>query len=396
MKRLLIFLCFETLFSCAQNKMGEAYKLKDEASVSLDAEEYPQAIDKARLAKTIFEKNKDTLGIVESLYIMARASALSGDFEHAIPYGEKGKKLCLLKENYAMEYKINNTLSWAYFALDKDFFKILEHQERQLYVVNQLEDEGAKASAYNNYGYDTTVSGSIALDSAITLMQFANNHYAKTENNKGRWYTLMNLTWQYRLKNDLEKSAYFGKLSAKRAKEDNDRHAIVEANTNFGETLLHQNKLEEAAPYYVEALKWAEQNQDRDKYVFDVYYSRYLWQKGDKAEALKLLKKAITFLETSEVFYEMLGRAFLATYSYETNDYDEAKKQLAVFENPRSEYISVEARILAKLVEAKMLFTADRKRARVLLEDASKQLRRIGAKQLLNLVQQVQKMDDTP
>ncbi len=396
MKRLLIFLCFATLFSCAQNRMGEAYKLKDEASVSLDAEEYPQAIYKARLAKIIFEKNKDTLGIVESLYIMARASALSGDFEHAIPYGEKGKKLCLLKENHSMEYKINNTLSWAYFALDMDFFKILEHQERQLYVVNQLEDDGAKASAYNNYGYDTTVSGSIALDSAITLMQFANNHYAKTENNKGRWYTLMNLTWQYRLKNDLEKSAYFGKLSAKQAKEDNDRHAIVEANTNFGETLLHQNKLEEAAPYYVDALQWAEQNQDRDKYVFDVYYSRYLWQKGNKAEALKILKKAITFLETGEVFYEMLGRAFLATYSYETNDYDEAKKQLEVFEIPRSEYISVEARILAKLVEAKMLFTTDRKRARVLLEDSSKQLRRIGAKQLLNLVQQVQKMDNTP
>lgn len=395
MKRLLVFLCCGTLFSCEQDKRGEAYKLRDEASVLLEAEQYPQAIDKAGLAKTIFEKNQDTLGIMESLYLMARASALSNSFENAITYGEKGKQLCLLRENYSLEYKINNTLSWAYFALDKDFSKILEHQKRQLHVVDHLEDESAKASAYNNYGYDTTVSGSIALDSAITLMRIANDLYARTENSKGRWYTLMNLTWQYRLKNELEQSAYFGKLSAKQAKEDKNRHAIIEANANLGETLLCQNKLNEAVPYYEEALQWAEQNEDRDKYVFDVYYSRYLWQKGDRANAIRILKKAIKFLETSEVFYEMLGRAFLATYSYEINDYDEAKKQLEVFENPRSEYISLEAKTLAKVIEAQLLNATDSEGAKELLNDTSEQLKRIGAIQLLHLVQQVEKMGST-
>ena len=36
--------------------------------------------------------------------------------------------------------KINNTLSWAYFELGRDFNENLEHQKRQLYVVDQLED----------------------------------------------------------------------------------------------------------------------------------------------------------------------------------------------------------------------------------------------------------------
>ncbi len=392
MKKIILVLLCGIQISCAQDNLTEANRLKGEAAILMKAKDYQATINAAKQALVVFEKNKDTINSAETLYLMARASALSKDFESAVKYGEKGSQLCLLKENYPLEYKINHTLSWAYFTLGKDFSENLEHQKRQLYVVNQMDDEKAKALVYNNYGYDTTVSGTISLDSTIAYMKFANDYYAKAENNKGRWYTLMNLTWQYRLKNDLQKSEHYGRLSAQQARADNDRHAIIEANTNLGETLLYQNKLQEAAPYYEEGLKWSNQKEDRDTFVFDVYYSKYLWKKGEKKKAISAVKKAIKFLETSEVFYEMLGRAFLADYSYQSNNFTEVKKQLEVFNNPRSNYISLEAKTLAKITEVKLLSKESTIETKEVLKAVSKKLEEVGATQLINQVIEAEKI----
>ncbi|MEM7086247.1 MAG: hypothetical protein AAF489_08705 [Bacteroidota bacterium] len=377
--------CLVLCVSCKDTSLEEGQKLRDKASNYLELNQNDSVLHYANEALILFEDNNDSLGIAESLSLAARASALSGDFDDALKFGERGSLLSKQIENFGLEYKLNSTLSWAYFVLKKDFFEILDHLERQLFVVDQLDDDQAKASVYNNYGYDTTVSGTVPLDSVITYMTFANNYYAKSENNNGRWYTLMNLTWQYRLKNDFAQSEHNGRLSVAQAKQDEDRHAIIEANTNLGETLLYQNKMQEATSYYQEALKWADRKEDRDRYVFDVYYSRFLWNIGEHTLAIEAVKGAIQFLETDEVFYEMLGRAFLTQYCFETGDFEEVRKQLAIFKNPRSNYFSFESKVLAAISEAKILAKNNQKEEALLLLSALRDRSEIlGAKLLLN------------
>ena len=109
--------------------------------------------------------------------------------------------------------------------------------------------------------------------------------------------------------------------------------AIIEANINLGETLLTQNKIRDAKPIYEQALEISKQKDDRDKCVFDVYYSRYLWETGKNDEAIELLKNAVNFLESSEIFYEMQARAFLANYFYLSGRIKEAEQQLIKFKN---------------------------------------------------------------
>ena len=41
----------------------------------------------------------------------------------------------------------------------------------------------------------------------------------------------------------------------------------------MGETLLAQNKIEEAEVFYTSGLELSKQKNDRDKFVFEVYYS---------------------------------------------------------------------------------------------------------------------------
>jgi catechol-2,3-dioxygenase len=73
--------------------------------------------------------------------------------------------------------------------------------------------------------------------------------------------------------NDLNTSEKYGRMAVEQAQADNDRHAIIEANTNLGETLLAQNKIEEAEVFYTSGLELSKQKNDRDKFVFEVYYS---------------------------------------------------------------------------------------------------------------------------
>ncbi|MEK9614256.1 MAG: tetratricopeptide repeat protein, partial [Flavobacteriaceae bacterium] len=280
------------------------------------------------------------------------------------------------------EYNINNTVSWAYFKKCRGFDENLEHNNRKLFVVDQMDDDNAKAIVYNNYGYDATVSGKVLLKEAIEYMKFANDYYAKIEKNNGRWNTLMNLTWQYRLINNLSKSEEYGRMAVKQAQIDNDRHAIIEANINLGETLLTQNKIRDAKPIYEQALEISKQKDDRDKYVFDVYYSRYLWETGKNDEAIELLKNAVNFLESSEIFYEMQARAFLANYFYLSGRIKEAEQQLIKFKNPRARYFSQEAKVITASVKAKIVAIKDREKALDIVNQTLQGLDKSGAESL--------------
>ena len=344
------------IFSCkSENRSDEADEFIEESKNYILGKEYPAAIEMAQQAVAKYKDNSDASGLEESYFLMARASALSGELESALTYGKKAHQIIESTHNDSLEYKVNNILIYAYSSLGRDLKTNLEFQKRQVSLVELMHDDEEKAMVYNNYSYDGTVSGFLNLDSLITYAQFANGYYAKIEKNNGRWYTLMNLTWQYRLINDLSKSEESGRLAVAQAEMDNDRHAIIEANTNLGQTLLVQQKVMEAGPLYTRGLELSKEKNDRDKYVFDVYYAEYLWLTGNRDEAILLLKKAINFLETNEIFYEMLARAFLADFSFQRKDYLESQKQISIFKKPRADYFSLESKIMANMVEAQLL-----------------------------------------
>ena len=151
---------------------------------------------------------------------------------------------------------------------------------------------------------------------------------------------------------------------------------------NLGETLLAQNKIEQAKPLYERGLEISKQQEDRDKYVFDVYYSRYLWETGKKDEAISLLENAIGFLESGEIFYEMQARAFLADYYFSNGNVEGAEKQVNKFKNPRAKYFSQEAEVIASSVEAQMAAANDGDTALEILDDRLQELNISGAELL--------------
>lgn len=391
MRYLLLFLLSIAVMasSCRNGASGdEASNLNESAEQAITAKDYERAISLAEEALEKHQDDSDSLGMATSYYLLARASAQAGSFDKAVEYGEQGSAIARAIEELSLEFRTNNILSWAYFTLGRDFNETLAHQQRQLFLANTLNDEQSKAMVYNNYGYDATVSGAVPLSEAVEHMEFANQYYADAEGHQGRWYTLMNLTWQHRLMNDFAASERYGRLAVQQALADEDRHAIIEANTNLGETLLAQNKIAEAGPLYQQALAQSLQQEDRDKYVFDVYYSRYLWETGKKEEAIDRLTKAIAFLESSEVFYEMLGRAYLAEYYLAEGEIDKAQEQVAVFKDPRANYFSQEARVIAGGVEAQILAQEGTVKGAVeLLDYLLSEVERSGAVRLENRLQ---------
>ncbi len=323
---------------------------------------------------------------IESLYWLTRLSAISGKFKQAVVYGEEGSLLARLYQKDVMEFRINNFLSWAYFMTNKDFNKVLIHEQRQLELVGLVGNESQKAQVYNNLGYDLTIAGNVHLDSTISLMKWANDQYGKMENNNGRWYTLMNLTWQYRLKGDYQQAVEYGKLSLNQAQVDEDRHAIIEASFQLGESLMALEQLEKAKEFYDIGYEQSVLQKDRDKYVFDVYYANYLFTIGEQDKAINLLESAVEFLTTSEVFYEMHGRAILSLLYIEEGKIEQAKAQLNIIEEPRHNYIATETKCIAAIAMARLVDQKDESLA--LLNNWRTRANEIGALQIVGWLDQ--------
>ncbi|MEQ9423966.1 MAG: hypothetical protein RJQ09_06085 [Cyclobacteriaceae bacterium] len=292
--------------------------------------------------------------LAQSLYLIGRISAFKGKFDRAQEVATKALYMAKKINNQRLEFSINNLLNWTYFMNEVDFNKVGQLEKRQAELVSLLDIKSHRALVFNNLGYNLTVSGLASLDSIINVSLIANNDWAEREKNKGRWYSLMNLTWQHRLANQLEKSVEYGQLSFAQAIKDDDRHAVVEASFQLAESLVASNRLGEAEGYYLTGLKWRGDENDRDGYVFDVYYSQFLWQKGERKQAINLLEKAIGFLETSEVFYEMHARMLLASYYFDEGRFENAQEQIEVIESPRHNYIAFETRCLAAITKAKL------------------------------------------
>lgn len=334
--------------------------------------------------------NRD--GLAKCLYRSSRIKALQGDFEEARVQAVRGLYLSRDIGNKKLEYRVGNIVSWSFFSSMYDFEAILEHEGNQARLAKELGDEAAIAAVSSNLAYDHTVSGKVQLDSLKSLMNHANNYYASAEGHNGRWYTLMNLTWLYRLSGQYESAADFAEKSLAQAEKIDDRHAIIEASVQYGETLLAMDKVEEAGKYYQLGASARGDGKDRDGYVFDVYYAHYLSATGQVNKAIRLLEEAVLFLATSEVFYEMHGRAILAQLYFSMGEVEKAKAQIEVFKNPRSEYISFESRCLLACTQSRILaYEGQMAKARTLLRAYLKHAESISAGHLAGYIVQTMK-----
>ncbi len=367
----------------ADNPKTQIKALRMSAQIHLIEKDPGLAIKKLdealALSRTTFNQEEEIL----SLYHLARAYSQTNSSDLARQHAENAALLAQIFGDKELEYRMRNFLVYTYFMAETDFYKTLSQQTHLFHLINSVGSEQQKAAVYNNLGYDLTVAGSVPVDSTMSLMNFANTHYAKMEENNGRWYTLMNLTWQYRLKYDLESSLKYGKMALTQALIEEDRHAVVETAFQLGETLMELGNLDAAAGQYQIGKSWRGEIDDRDGYVFDVYYSKFLWTSGQKKEAIKLLEEAVDWLKQSEVFYEMHGRSLLASYYLENGQIEAANQQLKILNNPRHNYISLETRCISAITNAKILKKRGRnKLAESLLNSWLNYTRKHGFKQL--------------
>lgn len=326
-------------------------------------------------SSALYDRSEEML----AYYGVGRLKAFQGKFQEAVVPGNRARGLAVELGDVDNEFKINNLLSWTYFETQVDFNQVLEHEARQAELVRNR-SELDRAHIYNNLGYDLTVAGAAPLDSAIKLMKFANSVYAEVEANEGRWYTLMNLTWQHRLSGDLAASKEFGEKSLRQAIEESSRHAVVEASFQLGETLLALGDIEGASTAFETGLKWRGLSKDRDRYVFDVYYGNFLWVTNKRKEAISVLEDAVNFLVTSEVFYEMHGRALLANHYMAMGQINQVKTHLDKIEQPRHNYIAMESKCLAGMARAELFARQQQPLyAKRLLENWKKHAQHIGA-----------------
>ena len=127
---------------------------------------------------------------------------------------------------------------------------------------------------------------------------------------------------------------------------------------------------------------------DRDAAVFDVYYANYQWAIGQREKAMSRLEKALQFLEGSEVFYEMHGRALLADFYQKIGNSEKAMAQIEYFNNPRSAYIAFETRCLMSCVKAKLLVgQGENGKAKAILRAYRDQAESIGARSLIKHIE---------
>lgn len=382
------------LFISLVNSVDPEIKIKAlriSAQIHMIEGESGPAIEKLNealtLSRTIFNQHEETL----SLYHLARAYSENNSFNLGRKHAEDAALLSQLLGDRELEYRIRNFLVYTYFMTETDFYKTLSQETQLFHLVNTVGSEQQKAAVYNNLGYDLTVAGSVHVDSTMSLMNFANAHYAKMEQNNGRWYTLMNLTWQYRLKYELDSSLKYGKMALSQALIEEDRHAVVETAFQLGETLMEIGNMDSAARQYQIGKSWRDETDDRDGYVFDIYYSKFLWNSGQRKEAIMLLEEAVDWLKRSEVFYEMHGRSLLATYYLENGQIEAAKQLLTVLHNPRHNYISLETRCILAITNAKILKKSGRnKLAESLLSSWLNHTRELGFKQLELLIEAAQ------
>lgn len=324
-----------------------------------------------------------------SLHQLGRVQVFKGNFGKAQAYGEEARNLALELNDLEAEASINGLLGWSYYSNEVDFKTVLMLEKRQAEIVGRIDQSIRKGIVYNNLGYDLTVAGFTSLDSIIKLSKIANAIFGHIEGSKGRWYTSMNLIWQYRLKNQLDSSKYYGELAVRQGLQANDRHAVVETYFQLGVTLLTRGEREAAAQSFAQGKEWRGSENDRDGYVFDVYYADWLWEIGKKKEAMALLEEAVEFLKTSEVLYEMQGRVVLAHRYYEQGKIDKAEAQIRVIENPRHNYISFETRCLAAIIRARLLDrNAETSKAKTLLTSWLKHMESIQADALAGLLRE--------
>lgn len=279
----------------------------------------------------------------------------AGQHAEAEQAADKLLEEAISNKDMEQEYKALNLKIALQYIQNKYTPQVLQKEQQLEAIALKLGDEERIAAVSNNLGYDLLVAGKAPVKDIIPRLERANSYYASEEKNDGRWYTLMNLTWAHRLAGDLPLSRSYGLKSVYAAESIEDRHAIIETCINLAETLMLEGKQEQASKYFAQAQALAEQTPDRDKYVFDVYFARYLLANKQAAKAIDLLAAAIPALENVEIFYAAMGQAVLAEARYASGDVAAAETLADAVMQATDKFVSRDTIVAVTLVKAKVL-----------------------------------------
>jgi tetratricopeptide (TPR) repeat protein len=195
--------------------------------------------------------------------------------------------------------------------------------------ARELNDPNLKALAYNNLGYLYYLNGITKGDSALMFLKEAHEIYKNLNAPNGQWFTSMNLVMLLKVQGKLADAQMYTRAMMESAEKTNNPHAIIEAIFHRAELNAMLGDSVSAAHDFSRGKITTDQQENRDKYVFDCYYAPYLWQLGHQQEAVSLLQEASTYLSKSEKVYQMAARVSLAYMYSEMNQWADAERELA-------------------------------------------------------------------
>jgi len=320
------------------------------------------------------------LAMAESEISEAWQLFTDGEYAKAKAAGQHLLELSIENKDVDLQYQSLGLLNAVAFTRNEYSDEVLERELLQEKLAFQLNDAARIAGISNNLAYDLMVTGKAPLGEIIERMKLANSYYAKEEKTQGRWYTLMNLTWAYRLAGDSEKSLAYGKLAIAEAEKINDRHAIIETNIVQAENYLLESQEGLAEPLFDAAKTSAGDNVDRDFYVFGVYYAKLLISQGKLDDAQTIANASLAGLTDVEVFYASLAMLRIAEINLLKENFEEAIEHAQKIVDMRGNFVSREAYVSAVNILRKIYKRNFRiKEARSLHESAYEHLKVIDS-----------------
>lgn len=231
-------------------------------------------------------KNSD----LDSLYDLSHTSLNSYDYKNTIEFGNQLLQEAKSKENGYYKYHAHNLLGAAYQDME-DSIRARRNYESSLRYAVELENDTLLLWAYNNLGNifsenkKTTQKGIEYYNRVIDLA-------TKIKSRRNILTSTVNIAWTYLDNEEYEKAWPYLDRARELIDEEEDAFIAPQLNTLMGRYFLGVNRLNEAGPYFQEAITMVE----RDSLILQAaevheQYANLLFRQENHKEAFLALEK---------------------------------------------------------------------------------------------------------
>ncbi len=286
--------------------------------------DYRLAADNLKIAESIYQPLKDSLGISTTYSGYGMLYGMQGKYDTSIQYLESAIGIAE-RNNYNEKLAADYGNTALGYQMRSDFSQALLYQQKALNLAKANNDLARQAVLSLNMGstYSTigdTVRAEHSYLQAIDLGKSASLKDVEM-------FAYSNLADIYRKKNQLEKSYDYAMKAAMLGKETGDRGIQASALSKAATTLLHMNKLAESEVLARQAVSVSDSS-SQPIYIFQAYsvMGAILKTQEKYVEAIPWLEKSLAVLESSDIYEEGIAEAnYNLSLCYEkTGNYSKA------------------------------------------------------------------------